>query len=184
MSEAKPQAAVPERQLRWHQFSLRTLLLGVTIAVVLASLVSTAAWWQNRHPSEDRAWSNDACEQPGSVPHFFASTYSINGQKPTIACFARIDDPTRLATGKDPMPWVKCDHHGQVYVEGRHVPHEAGKLKLFVDDGSGRPTMVILDPADAYRFFDPDCVYLSNYKAFVEFWEKVLKQNYLRKPAT
>lgn len=98
---------------------------------------------------------------------------------PAIAGFARIDDLKRVEA---PMPWLECDANDQVFIEGRHIPYRAGTLKLFVDEGDGRPTLVLLDADDAKRYFDRDNSYFTTYEAFVEFWENVLEKKYLRAP--
>ena len=96
---------------------------------------SSARWsrpWlgcERVNPSEPREWGNDFSQVSGSVPHFFVTAYAVNGQMPTIACFARIDDPKRLTAGSDPMPWLKRDCDGQVSIEGRRVTHRAGIIK-------------------------------------------------------
>ena len=176
---AEPSTTARQPKLRWYQYRLRSLLLGVTLLAVIASLVSTAVWWRTRHPSRSNTWSNDSCQMAGRVPHFVVWAKAINGEMPTIACFARIDDPNRV---NDPIRWLKCDIHDQVFIEGCYIPHRAGILKLFVDDGSGHPTLVILDGDDASRYFDRDNTYFTTDQAFVDFWENVLEKKYLRGP--
>jgi hypothetical protein len=111
------------------------------------------------------------------MPHFFVQANAINEEMPTIACFARIDDPDRVA---DPMPWLNHGSRGQVFIEGRHVPHHVGSLRLFVDQGDGRPVLVILEPDDASRYFGRQNTYFTTYRAFVDFWECVLQKKYLQ----
>ena len=54
MSVAVPQAAVPQPRLRWYQYSLRSLLIVVTLFAILCSLLAAAIpeWKRQRHQRE------------------------------------------------------------------------------------------------------------------------------------
>ncbi len=186
MSPNDPQSAAPGPELRWYQFSLRTLMLFVTAVAVICSIVSTVAWWHRRYPSESCSWGNHS-SIAGSVPYYSVTAYAINGEMPTIACFVRIDDPRRLERNPNVMPWLFYAGDGEVFVEGRLIEHRPGVLQLFVDDGSDHPTLVILDPPDARKYFGRDGPPFVDFKTFSDFWNDVLRKKYLpetHQPAT
>lgn len=174
MEPTESKAESPRRRRRWFQYTLRTLLVGSVFAAVIFSLIG---WWLRRPPSTECDWGNNFSEYQGSLSHFFVRAFAIDNREPTIVCFARIDDASRLA---NPMPWLEYKGDGQVFVQGRLIPHRSGRLDLFVDDGSGQPIEVVLDTADASRYFGHKNTEFTTYREFVTFWEDILRKKYLR----
>lgn len=168
MSET-PQADSKPR-LKPYQFSLRFLF---ALTAVVAVLVSAPSWLP---PSQSSQWGHDLTwAYPPPDKCYYAGGFSINDWEPTIGYFVRLDRKSQSEeTG---ISWLNCDCW-RVRVNGRRVPHLRRKFQLFVDDGSGCPVRVILDRADARKYFDPDNVFFDHWEAGDEFWNEIILKKY------
>jgi hypothetical protein len=167
--------ATEKPRLRWYQYSLRTLLLGVTAVCVVFLLM---AWWQRLPPSAWGSWHNFVFKPPGdsatTVPQFHFGGYHSNGRPIAIGYFVRIDDPRQLAS---PIPWLS-EKSGQVFVNGRLILPGTGTLRLFVADGHQEPKCIFLDKKDTDLFLGIGSRPVG-YKDIPPFWNDVLRKKYL-----
>jgi len=146
---------------------IATAFVGAGIAVF--------TWWQRLPPGNHGSWNNQVSRHPGqldtTVPHYDIGGFSVNFKDESIGYIVRITDPSQLA---DPKPWLVYQR-GQVFVNGRLVPYQSGKFRLYVADGHEAPKRVILSAQDAQAFNSVG----HNFESCEVFWTEVLQKKYI-----
>jgi hypothetical protein len=133
MSVAEPQSAVPKPKLRWYQFSLRTLLVFVTLSAIPCSWVGMRMRQAERQAERQRAAvegiTNAGTEEGGGVVWYDCDDDSqgivITGKTPGPAWLRRIlgDDFFR-----HPIGAIVTTDEGLVYA--KRLP-ELQKLQAY-----------------------------------------------------
>ena len=129
------------------QYSLRTLMLAPVVVSVLAA---ATAWYLRLPPSSYTGWYMYASEEK---LHFYVGAIEPVGWEPTVGFILRCDGSCE--SGQPWVSWLERDFEG-VHINGRPISHRRGEFQLFVDNGSGYPVRVILEPADARKYFGGD----------------------------
>jgi hypothetical protein len=175
MSVPEPRGCVTPFRRRC-QYSVKTLMLVVTIGLVAISAFVTC---RDYSPSScSGCWANHLFKPGSNAPSYIVRACYIDDQEPTIAYFVRMESPNRFK--EDPPSWFRFEgQSGVVYVLGQRVIRKKGILKLFVDDGSGNPREVVLDSADACRYFGRNNTVFTTYESCEAFFRDVIQKKYL-----
>jgi hypothetical protein len=107
MQTESPKADPPKRKRRWFQFSLRTLMIGVTVFCVV---IGGYTVWQKKIVKERQEWLHAHSRQP-DLPKITGLRIGDDKQRPGLI---------RCWLGDEPQEYLKLENPAHEEIEAAH----------------------------------------------------------------